>query len=109
MPHYLMRWSFKDTAIRALTDSPQDREAAAREVIQAFGGSLLGYWFVLGEHDGMMVADLRDNETAAAVSMRVSASGAFTRFETHPLMTSEEAQRAMRMVKDGGIPFRAIG
>ncbi len=39
--------------------------------------------------------------------MRASASGAFARFETHPLMTAQEAQRAMRMVKDRTVAYRA--
>ena len=39
--------------------------------------------------------------------MRAGASGAFARFETHPLMTAQEAQRAMRMVKDRSVAYRA--
>ena len=48
-----------------------------------------------------------DNASAAATSMRASAFGAFARFETHPLMTTQEAQRAMRMVKDSKVAYRA--
>ena len=33
--------------------------------------------------------------------------GAFARFETHPLMTAQEAQRAMQMVKDCTTAYRA--
>jgi hypothetical protein len=39
--------------------------------------------------------------------MRAGASGAFARFETHPLMTAQEAQRAMQMVNDCTKAYRA--
>jgi hypothetical protein len=39
--------------------------------------------------------------------MRAGASGACARFETDPLMTAQEAQRAMQMVKDRAVAYRA--
>ena len=65
------------------------------------------YYFRLGEYDGLAIVEFRDNASAAATSMRASASGAFTRFETHPLLTTREAQRAKQMVKDGTTAYRA--
>lgn len=102
MPHYMLRWSFKDSTIKALTDNPQDREAAARNVIEAFGGRMQCYYFMLGEHDGFGICEFPDAVSVAACSMRVSGTGAFTRFETHALLTTAEAQRAMQKVKDTG-------
>ena len=106
MPHYMMRWMFKDPQIRAMTEKPQDREAVAKKVVEGFGGKLHGYFFVLGEYDGLLIAEFPDNESAAACSMRVSSSGGFARFETQALMTAREAQRAMQKVKDAGIAYR---
>jgi len=106
MPHYLMRWSFKDAQIKAMTDSPQDRESAARQVVEGFGGRMLCYYFMLGEYDGVAVVEFPDNESAAAMSMRVTSTGAFARFETHALMTSQEAQRAMQKVRTAAVSYR---
>jgi uncharacterized protein with GYD domain len=98
---------FKDDAVKAMTERPQDRETPARELIESFGGKMHHYYFMLGEYDGLAIVEFPDNASAAATSMRASASGAFARFETHPLMTTREAQRAMQMVKDSKASYRA--
>ncbi len=107
MPLYELRWMFKDAAIKGMTERPQDREPPARDLIEGFGGRLHHYYFMLGEYDGLAIVEFPDNASAAATSMRASASGAFARFETHPLMTAQEAQRAMQMVKDCTKAYRA--
>ena len=65
------------------------------------------YYFRLGEYDGLAIVEFPDNASAAAISTRASVLGAFARFETHPLLTAQEAQRAMRMVKDRAFAYRA--
>src|SRR5918997_5974471 len=107
MPLYELRWMFKDAAVRAMTERPQDREPPARELIEGFGGRMHGYYFMLGEYDGLAIVEFPDNASVAACSMCASASGAFVRFETHALMTTQEAQRAMQMVKDRAFAYRA--
>ena len=107
MPPYEMRWMFKDAALKAMTEQPQDREAPARELIESFGGRMHHYYFMLCEYDGLAIVEFPDNASAAATSMRASVSGAFARFETHPRLTAREAQRAMQMVKDHAFAYRA--
>ena len=107
MPMYELRWMFNGATIGAMTERPQDREGPARELIESFGGRMHHYYFMLGEYDGLAIVEFPDNASAAATSMRASASGAFARFETHPLMTTQEAQRAMQMVKDRAVAYRA--
>ena len=109
MPTYELRWMFKDATVRSMTERPQDREAPARELIEGFGGRMHHYYFMLGEYDGLAIAEFPDSASAVACSMRASASGAFARFETHALVTAEEAQRAMQMVKDRAVAYRAPG
>jgi uncharacterized protein with GYD domain len=107
MPLYEMRWMFKDATVKAMTEKPQDREAPARDLIEGFGGRMHHYYFMLGEYDGLAIVEFPDNAAAAATSMRASASGAFARFETHPLLTADEARRAMQLVKDRAVAHRA--
>lgn len=106
MPHYLCQWSFTAAQAKAMTEKPQDREVAARQVVEGFGGRLHAYYFMLGEHDGIGIAEFPDTESAAAFSMRVGASGAFAQFQTHALLTSAEAMRAMQKVKAAGVAYR---
>jgi|1186.fasta_scaffold362901_2 uncharacterized protein with GYD domain len=105
MPQYLGRFSYSSSAVQALVQSPQDRETAAREVVEALGGRLLGFWFAFGEFDGVFVVELPDNASAASLAMIVGGSGTMTRFETTPLLGMDEAQDAMR--KAGGAAYRA--
>ena len=107
MPQYLGRFKYSGDAVRAMVREPQDREAVAREVVESLGGRLLGFWFALGEFDGVFIAELPDNATATAVAMAVAGSGTMTAFETTVLLGMDEAQQAMRTA--GSVAFRAPG
>jgi uncharacterized protein with GYD domain len=100
---------FTDATIKAMAEKPRDRDPPARELIERFGGKLLHNYFMLGEYDGLAIVEFPDNASAAACSMRASASGAFARFETRALVSAQEAQRAMQMVKDRAVAYRAPG
>ncbi|MCW3476663.1 GYD domain-containing protein [Limobrevibacterium gyesilva] len=106
MPFYAIRWGLKDSTSRALTQNPHDREPLARQLIEGFGGKLHNYFFMLGEYDGLAIVEFPDNVSAVATSMRASATGAFTRFETHVLMTAQEAKSAMEKVKTSNVAYR---
>ena len=96
MPLYLARFSYTTDAMKALVDQPQDRSAAARELAETLGGKLLGFWYALGEFDGVFLMEAPDNASAVAVAMAVGASGALSDIETTVLLDMDEAQDAMR-------------
>ena len=106
MPLYGMRWMSKDTASKMMVGRSQHGEAPARELVEGCGGRM-HRCSMLGEYDGLAIVEFPDAAAAAAASMRASASGAFLRFEAHPLLNTLGAQRAMRMVKDGTTAYRA--
>jgi uncharacterized protein with GYD domain len=95
MPLYLGRFRYSLEARKAMVGSPQDRSAAAREAVESLGGKMLGFWFAFGEHDGVFLADVPDNATAAAIALAVGASGTAD-IETTVLLDMDEAQEAMR-------------
>src|SRR5947209_553944 len=96
MPLYLSRFSYTTDAIKALVNSPDDRAKAAEAAAESLGIKLIGFWYALGEFDGVIVAEAPDNATIASLAMLVGASGALSRFETTVLLDMEEAQQAMR-------------
>jgi len=98
MSHYMARWQFTDVSMKALVEKPHDRTAAARALIEGFGGKLLSYYFSFGEYDGVAISEFPDNTAATACSM--AATGAFTRFETTMLLTPTEAEAAMKRAHD---------
>jgi uncharacterized protein with GYD domain len=104
MPQYLGRFRYSTDAVRAMVKDPQDREAAAREVLESLGGKLIGFWFCFGEFDGVFVAEAPDNATVAALAMAVGGGGAMSSFETTVLLGMDEAQEAMR--KAASAPYR---
>lgn len=109
MPLFMYRWAFKDATIKGLAENPQDREPPARAVIEAFGGKLHSYYFMLGDYDGFGVAEFPDTLSATACSMRITSSGAFAKFETHALISPTEAKAAMQKVKDVAAGYRVPG
>ncbi len=105
MPLYLGRFSYSVDAIRGLIENPHDRAQAAAETFESLGAKLIGFWYALGEFDGVFLAEAPDNATATAIAMAVGRSGALAKIETTVLLDMDEAQEAMR--KAGGAPYRA--
>ncbi len=107
MAHYLLRWQLKDTTAQALIGKPQDRTRPAKTLIEGFGGKLHSYFFALGEYDGVAICEFPDHVSVVACSMRASATGAFSRFETTPLLTAKEAEAAMKQAHDAKVEYPA--
>jgi uncharacterized protein with GYD domain len=107
MSHYLIRWRFTDGAAKSLVDTPQNRTAPARELIEGFDGQLLSYYFALGEYDGLAICEFPDTVSVAACSMKAAATGAFARFETMALLTATEAKEAMTKAKHAKVDYIA--
>src|SRR5215217_7817892 len=107
MPLYLGRFSYTTDARRALVDAPQDRSGAAREVAESVGGKLLGFWFALGEFDGVFLMEAPDNASAAALAMAVGAGGGLSAVETAVLLLMDKAQEVMR--KSAAATYRPPG
>ena len=68
------------------------REAVARAA-HSLGGRLEHFYFGFGDHDAFAVADLPDNESAAAFSLAVSEAGGAS-VRTVVLLTPEELDAA---------------
>lgn len=96
MPSYLIQLSYGPEAVAAFVKRPQDRRAVIQKLLGQIGGTLVGSWMSFGEYDAVLVVDGPDNIGAAAVSMVVTASGAFKSFKTTPLLSAEESMEAMK-------------
>jgi uncharacterized protein with GYD domain len=58
-----------------------------------------GFYFAFGEDDAIVICDLPDNATAAAVALAVNSSGA-AHVQTVVLMTPEEVDQAIGTTVD---------
>ena len=99
MSYYLFQANYQPEAIKALVAEPQDREAAARAAIEAIGGTLHSIFFAFGDRDIVAIVEVADDKTMAAGSFILSATGAFSKIETTPLLTTAEAMEAMSLAK----------
>ncbi|MGO8800310.1 MAG: GYD domain-containing protein [Roseiarcus sp.] len=100
MAHFMVRWQFTGGSAKAMVETPQDRTATARMLVESFGGKLHHYYFAFGEYDGVGICEFQDNAAVAAFSMAAASTGAFSRFETTALLTGKEAEAAMKRAHD---------
>ena len=105
MPKYLIQASYTADGIQGLLkDGGSKRRAAAEQAIKGLGGSIEAFYFAFGDTDAVVIADAPDNQTAAAVSLAVTASGA-VRTKITVLMTPEEMDQATKK----SVSYRAPG
>src|ERR1700680_2674577 len=95
MPKYLIEASYTAEGLRGLQkDKASGRKQAVTKVVESLEGKVEATYFALGEHDVVIIADLPDVISAAALSLGVSATG-LVRTKTTVLLSAEETDRAL--------------
>jgi uncharacterized protein with GYD domain len=94
MPKYLALFSYEAEAKAAMIETPIDREAPVRAVLESVGASLECLYWMFGAHDGVAVVDAPDSITMAGISAAISSTGTI-RSETHELFTAEDVRRIL--------------
>jgi uncharacterized protein with GYD domain len=102
MAYYLIQAAYTSEAVAKLVRRPQDRLGAIRPMFKKLGGSLEGAWFAFGDYDIVLIAEMPNNVSAAAVSLAVGAGGVVRAIKTTPLMTAREGVAAMRKASATG-------
>ena len=100
MPYYLHQWRYKDEQVRRNVVEGRDRSEVVRIAIQAYGGTLVAFYYCFGEYDGVAISSFPDAESALASMLTSSADGRFTCMRTTPLFSAEEGLRAMKLARD---------
>jgi uncharacterized protein with GYD domain len=100
MPKYLIEASYTPEGVKGVQSSGgTSRRDAVAKAVESAGGRLETFYFAFGEGDVYVIADLPDNESAAAVSLGVNAAGGATT-RTVVLLTPEEIDAAARRSVD---------
>lgn len=102
MPHYLHQVAYSTEGWSAIVAQPQDRLAIVRSAIEKLGGKLVHGWFAFGDYDVVAITEMPDNVSAAALAIAFAGGGACKSVHTTPLMSQEEALRAMRKAGESG-------
>jgi uncharacterized protein with GYD domain len=75
------------------------------ELARKMGGKLVSLYYSFGEHDGIVLSDLPDDTSAAALAIAAAAAGHVRSIKTTRLFTAAEALAAMK--KAGGAAYKA--
>jgi len=94
MPKYLLQVSYTAEGAKGLLkDGGSKRRNAARTLIESLGGKLEVLYWAFGESDVIAIADMPDNQSAAAASLALAGSGA-VKSRTTVLLTAEDIDQA---------------
>ena len=102
MPLFLTQVSYTEQAWQALVSNPQDRLEAIRPVVEKLGGRVINAWFAFGDYDFMLVTEIPDNVSAAALAIAAAAGGACKSIKTTPLMSTAEGLEAIKKAATSG-------
>ena len=94
MAKYLWRASYSADGIRGvLKEGGTSRRALVEATVKELGGHIEAFYYAFGDDDVVVIADIPDQVTAAAIAMTVGASGAVT-IKTTVLLTPEDIDDA---------------
>ncbi len=102
MSSYLIQVSYSVEALASLIKNPQNRTEAVRKSVKKLGGKLTGFWLAFGDHDVVVVVEMPDNVSAAALAMAVAGSGTGKSVKTTPLLSIDEGVAALKMAGASG-------
>ena len=83
MSLYMATFGYKPEVWAGFVAHPENREETVRRVLERVGCKLDGLWYAFGEI------------TAAGIAIAITASGAFRKFETTPVLTQKELFKAL--------------
>jgi len=94
MAKYFFQASYVGEGYKGLiAEGATSRVDSVRKLITGMGGTIEAFYYCFGDDDVIAIGDFPDNETAAAFSFAVNASGA-VKIKTTVLMTPEEVDEA---------------
>lgn len=102
MPTFMVQASYTNTAWGKLVQRPENRMEALKPMMDRLGGQILSWYYTFGDYDVVVMFEVPNNVTAAAVSMAIAGSGAVKAFKTTVLMSPDEGFDAMLLAQGAG-------
>lgn len=106
MPLYMYQFAYTPESWAAQVKKPQNRvETVGRAACEAAGGKLVGGWLCFGKYDAVLIADMPNMESMAAVAhFGTRPSGATRRLARSKAVDrlEEEAIRAAGVILERG-------
>jgi len=97
MPLYMYQAAYTAESWAAQMKNPQNRvESVGRQATEAVGGKMIGGWYCVGDYDVILIADVPNIESMAAIAVAFAAGGAIKSSHTTALMTGAELVAALK-------------
>jgi uncharacterized protein with GYD domain len=97
MPLYMYQAAYTAESWAAQMKKPRNRvESVGRQACEAVGGKMIGGWYCFGDYDIILIADVPNNESMAAIAVAIAAGGAIKTSHTTALMTGAELVGALK-------------
>jgi len=100
MPLFMSTFDYEPEVWADLVRNPENRTESVSRILADAGCKLKGLWYAFGKSDGFALIEAPDYVTSASISIALSASGAFRKFETTVLMTQDELLEALTKAQD---------
>ena len=96
MPKYLIHASLTAEGTKGvIKEGGSKRREAVEHAVKGLGGKLEAFYFAFGDDDVIVLADMPDIVSAAAIAMAVNSSGIVSQ-KTTVLITPEEIDQAAK-------------
>ena len=102
MPSFLHQVAYSREGWQALLSHPQDRIEAVRPAVEKLGGKIKEAWFSFGDYDVVLITEMPDSVSAAAIAIAFAGGGACKSVQTTPLLSTQEAILAMKKASESG-------
>jgi uncharacterized protein with GYD domain len=109
MPKYVTFFRYTGEAWGHMVEHPEDRAEAARTAIEAVGGELMGFYWMLGPSDGFAVYSVPSEIAAASLAAGVAGSGRVARQETFQVIDMVEGRQALELAASVARSYRPPG
>lgn len=106
MPKYITFFSYTGAAAKALIDKPTDRSAAVKTLVESLGGKLEAFYWMHGNFDGFLIANLPDGASVAALSAAVASTGAVNTLESHEIFDREAQAQIVKSAKTAVVGYQ---
>jgi uncharacterized protein with GYD domain len=107
MTIYMYQLAYTAESWAAQVKNPENRvENVARPGAEAAGGKLIGGWLSFGEYDAVLIVDMPNEASMAALAIAVAAGGALRSSKTTLLMTGAQGIEALNKAGDVAKTYR---
>jgi uncharacterized protein with GYD domain len=105
MALYLTQFSYTPEAWAAMSKNPVDRREGLRKLFEGVGGRLIELYYCFGSHDGVVIFEAPDDQTAAAGLIAAISPGHVRSLNTTCLISVEDMVAALG--KAGALTYAA--